>query len=253
MSLPTPTPEPWLPFRRPNPAARIRLFCFPFAGGGASVYRPWEPGLPLTVELCAIQTPGHETRFQEPAHFRLATLVKELADSIGPLLDIPAAFYGHSMGALVAFELARELRRRCRPIPERLIAGGRRAPDRPSWGPPIRYLPDTEFRDALRRMNGTRSAVLENDDLMQVLLPVLRADFTAHETYVFTEEPPLECPILAVTGEADPVCPPAELPDWGRHTRAAFESVVIPGDHFFVQSQRPALLPLVSRFLSPSG
>ena len=107
MSPPPPALEKWLPFRPPNAAATMRLFCLPFAGGGASVYRPWAAGLPLTVELCAVQPPGRETRFREPAYTRLAPMVTDLADVLEPLLDLPAAFYGHSMGALTAFELCR--------------------------------------------------------------------------------------------------------------------------------------------------
>jgi medium-chain acyl-[acyl-carrier-protein] hydrolase len=253
MSPPPPALDKWLPFRRPNPAARLRLFCLPFAGGGASVYRPWDSGLPLTVELCAVQPPGRETRFREPAYTRMAPLIADLADAIEPLLDLPAAFYGHSMGALTAFELSRELRRRDKPLPVRLIAGGRRAPDRPLRGAPLHALPDVEFRMELKRLNGTRSAVLENDDLMRVLLPVLRADFTAHESYEYSEEPPLDCPILTVTGADDTLCPPAELAGWRRHTRAAFEARVVPGDHFFLQSQRESLLPLIARFLESAS
>jgi medium-chain acyl-[acyl-carrier-protein] hydrolase len=231
----------------------VRLFCLPFAGGGASVYRPWDPGLPLTVEVCAVQLPGRETRFRESPYTRLAPLVADLADVLGPILDVPPVFYGHSMGALAAFELARELRRRGGPLPARLIVGGRRAPDRPPRSTPLHTLPDAEFLVELKRLNGTRSAVLENDDLMRVLLPVLRADFAVHETYVYAAEPPLDCPILAVTGEADTICRPAELEGWRRHTRAEFEAVTLPGDHFFLQTHRPQLLGLIARHLEFRG
>ena len=251
MSLPPPALEKWLPFRQSNAAARVRLFCLPFAGGGASVYRLWEPGLPLTVELCAVQLPGRETRFREPAYTRLAPLVSDLAEVFEPLLDIPAVFYGHSMGAITAFELARELRRRGKSTPARLIVGGRRAPDRPRRGPPLHAMPDAQFLAELKQFNGTRSAVLENDDLMRVLLPVLRADFTVHETYTYTEKAPLDCPILAVTGADDTICPPAELEAWRRHTRSEFEARTVPGDHFFLQSQREHLLPLIAQFIEP--
>jgi medium-chain acyl-[acyl-carrier-protein] hydrolase len=253
MSPPPPALEAWLPFRRSNSAARVRLFCLPFAGGGASVYRPWDGGLPLTAELCAVQPPGRETRFREPPYTRLAPLVVALADAIEPLLDLPAVFYGHSMGAITAFELIRELRRRGKPKPARLIVGGRRAPDGPPRGAPLHALPDPEFLDALKRLKGTRSAVLENDDLMRILLPVLRADFAAHETYEYVDEPPLDCPILAVSGADDAICPPDELEGWRRHTRAGFEAATLPGDHFFLQSHRPMLLNLIARNLPSFG
>ena len=112
-------------------------------------------------------------------------------------------------------------------------------------------LPDAEFLVELKNLNGTKSAVLENDDLMRILLPVLRADFTVHETWSFAEEPPLDCPILAVAGADDSLFPPAEMAFWRRHTRAAFESAILPGGHFFLQTHRPQLLELITRNLQP--
>src|SRR5947209_7541481 len=233
MSRP-PALEIWFPFRRPNPAARVRLLCLPFAGGGASSYRIWPNYLPLTVEVCAAQPPGRETRFREPAFTWLAAYVTDLADVLEQLPDLPLAVYGHSMGALAAFELARERRRRAWRQPARLIVGGRAAPDTPPRLKPLYTLPDAEFRARLRKFEGTSPAILDNDELMRVLLPVLRADFTAHETYQYVEEPPLECPILAVAGADDSMAPPSTLEGWRRHTRAGFEAQVLPGNHFFL-------------------
>src|SRR5947209_1163476 len=148
---PPPAPETWLPFRRPNPAARVRLVCLPFAGGGASTFRIWPNHLPLTVEVCAVQPPGRETRFSEPAFRWLPAYVSGLADVLGQLPGLPLAVYGHSMGALVGFELARELRRRGRSQPARLIVGGRAAPDTPPRLKPLHTMPDAEFRAELRK------------------------------------------------------------------------------------------------------
>lgn len=246
---PPPALETWLPYRRPNLAATVRLLCLPFAGGGASAYRTWGDGLPLTVEVCAVQPPGRETRFREPAYLRVRPYVAALADVLPPLFDVPVVFFGHSMGALVAFELARELRRRSGPAPSRLVVSGRGAPELPLRRPPLHTLPDREFRAELKHLGGSPAAVLDNDELMAALLPTLRADFTAHETYVLAEEPPLDCPILAVTGADDTLAPPADVEAWRRHTRGAFESRVLPGDHFFLQTQRSTFLALLSRVL----
>ncbi len=244
-----PALETWLPFRRAIAAARIRLICLPFAGGGASAFRGWADGLPLTIEVCAVQPAGRETRFREAPFTQFGPLVADLADALTPLLDLPIALYGHSMGALTAFELARELRRRGSAPPAWLVVSGRVAPDVPLRNTPLHKLPDPEFRAELKNLNGTPPAVLESEELMSLLLPLLRADFTAHETYKYTNEPPLDCPILALTGTHDTLCPPAELEDWRRHTSAAFETRIVPGDHFFLQTQHSTLLRLLGRFL----
>jgi surfactin synthase thioesterase subunit len=246
---PPPALETWLPYRRPNPAATVRLVCLPFAGGGASAYRNWSDGLPLTVDVCAVQPPGRETRFRDPPYSKLQPYVTALADAIPALFDVPVVVFGHSMGALAAFELARELRRRGGPSRARLVVSGRGAPDLPLLRPPLHALPDREFRAELKRLGGTPAAVLDNDELMAAFLPTLRADFTALETYVYTDEPPLDCPILAVTGGDDTLAPPVDVDAWRRHTRAAFEVRVLAGDHFFLQTHRATFLQLLARYL----
>jgi medium-chain acyl-[acyl-carrier-protein] hydrolase len=242
-------PEPWLPFARPDPAARLRLFCLPFAGGGATMFRSWQDDLPLSIQVCPVQPPGRETRFREPAYSRMAPLVEALADTLHPHLGRPFAFFGHSLGALAAFELTRALRRRGDPSPERLIVSGHSAPHLPLRRKSMHALPEDEFRAELRRLNGTPAAVLDNDELMRALTPTLRADMAVAETYAPADEPPLDCPILAVGGAKDAIAPPPDLDAWRRYTRAAFELRLLPGDHFFLQSHRPLLLPLLTRYL----
>jgi medium-chain acyl-[acyl-carrier-protein] hydrolase len=241
--------EIWLPFRSPRPAATKRLFCLPFVGGGASVYRGWTDLLPLTVDVCAIQLPGRETRFREQPFDRLQPLVASLADALSPVFDLPFALYGHSMGALTAFELARELRRRGSQRPFLLIVTGRVAPHVAPRQSPLHTLPDPEFRAELRRLDGTPAAVLDSEELMRLYMPVLRADFAAHETYEYLEEPPLDCPIMAITGVDDSLAAPNEMGGWRRHTAAAFEAHVVPGGHFFLQSHAHLLHRLIARRL----
>jgi medium-chain acyl-[acyl-carrier-protein] hydrolase len=245
--------EVWLPYRKPILAAQTRLVCLPFAGGGASAFRSWARELPSTIEVCAVQPPGHETRFRDPPFTRLQSYVAALADVLTPLFDRPVAFFGHSMGALTGFELARELRRRGGPAPTRLIVSGRAAPHLPPRRNPLHTLPDREFRDELKHLGGTPAAVIDNDELMAVFLPVLRADFTAHETYHLIEEPPLDCPMLAVTGASDMVASPADVDEWRRHTVGPFLMQVFAGDHFYLQTHRSPLLHRIARFLEPSS
>jgi medium-chain acyl-[acyl-carrier-protein] hydrolase len=242
-----------MPFRRPNPAARVRFACLPFAGGGASAYRIWSDQLPLSIEVCAVQPPGRETRFRDPLLTRLRPYVTGLSDALELLPELPLALFGHSMGALVAFEVAREIRRRGRPKPAHLFVSGRAAPDVTPRAKPMHTLSDADFRAELRNLQGTSPAILDNDELMQVLLPVLRADFAAHETYRFAEEPPLDCPIFAAAGAEDSLAPPAYLEGWRRHTRATFESKVFPGNHFFLMTHRRELLAHIGRTLEGVG
>jgi medium-chain acyl-[acyl-carrier-protein] hydrolase len=241
----------WLPYRKPIAAARVRLVCLPFAGGGASAFRSWTAELPAGVEVCAVQPPGRETRFRDPPFTTMPSYVAALADALRPLFDLPVALLGHSMGALAAFELARELRRRGGFAPNRLVISGRTAPHLPPRRKPVHQLSDAAFRDELKHFGGTPTAVVDNDELMAIFLPTLRADFTAHETYQFVDEPPLDCPMLAVTGADDTVAPPTDIDEWRRHTQAEFQSQVFAGDHFYLQTQRRQLLHRIAQFLEP--
>ncbi len=244
-----PPPDPWFPLQRPGADARLRLIALPFAGGAASAYRTWQDELPAWVEVCPVQLPGRETRFREPPFTRLAPLVGSLAEALTAYPDRPFALFGHSFGALIAFELARELRRQGLPRPQRLIVSGRGAPHLPPRHAPFHLLPDRQLLDELRRLNGTPAAVLDHDELVRLILPTLRADFTAHETYSHTDEPPLDVPILALGGVQDRLAPFADLDAWRQHTAAGFELRMLPGDHFFIQSQRTLVLQCLSRYL----
>jgi medium-chain acyl-[acyl-carrier-protein] hydrolase len=231
----------------------VRLVCLPFAGGGASAFRSWGDDLPLTVEMCAVQPPGRESRFREPAFTRLKDYVAAVADAVRPLFDVPVVVFGHSMGAIAAFELAREFRRRNVATPLGLVVSGRGAPHLPFRRPPLHALPDVEFRAELRKLGGTPTAVLDNDELMGAFLPTLRSDFTAHEMYSYVDEPPLDCPILAVAGADDTLAPPADVAEWRQHTGVGFESHALPGGHFFLQTHRPMLMRLLAAFLQRAG
>lgn len=229
---------------KPNPAARLRLFCFPFAGGSATFFRSWAeqfpPDLQYRTELCAVRFPGHERR-NEPLFTRLAPIVDMLRPAVAAYASLPFAFFGHSMGALVSFELARELRRRRMQGPVHIIVSGHRAPHLPDPNPAFHRLPDPEFLTALRKYGGTPDEVLHNAELVQLFMPVLRADFAVCETYAYKPEEPLDCSITAFGGVEDPRVTRDELSAWQAQTRDSFSLRMFPGGHFFLQSSEPFL------------
>jgi medium-chain acyl-[acyl-carrier-protein] hydrolase len=236
----------WIIRPRPAPRARMRLFCLPHAGGGASAFRGWADSLPAEVEVCPVQFPGRENRVAEPAFTSLPALVDALAEVMEGFQTLPFALFGHSNGALVGFELARTLRARGRPGPVHLFASGRRAPDLPSDRPDTHHLPDDEFLAELQTLGGIPQQLLEHRELLELLLPALRADVTIHETYEFREQPPLDLPITAYGGLADPRVSREQLQAWNRHTAGPFVMRMFPGGHFYLHDDRPAVLRTLS-------
>lgn len=242
-------PDGWLTKFEPNDKARVRLFCFPYAGGGAYIFRGWPKGLPPTVEVCSVQLPGRQTRLKEAPLTCLLTLVEKVAQAIRVYLDKPFAFFGHSMGALISFELARYLRREDGIEPVRLLVSGRAAPQLPSARLPIYNLPTPEFTEKLRDLKGTPEDVFEHPELMQLALPLLRADFQMIETYTYTTEAPLSCQIAAFGGLKDDEVSREHLEAWREQTTAGFTLRMFDGDHFFIQHAEPLLLRTLSQEL----
>ena len=227
----------WIKRRGEDPQTGFRLFCFPYAGGGASIFRTWPERLPPDIEVCAIQLPGREDRFIEPPFDQLSALIDALADVLDPYMDLPFAFFGHSLGSLIAFELTRWLRRQKAPCPLQLFVSGSRAPQIPNPDPPIHQLPDADFIEELRRFNGTPKALLDNPEFMEVFLPLLRSDIRLCETYVYDHEAPLDCPVSAFGGLEDEEVSREELAGWSDQTRSRFRMHMFPGDHFFLNGQ----------------
>ncbi|WP_448544556.1 thioesterase II family protein [Roseiflexus sp.] len=212
----------------------VRLICLPHSGAGASSFAGWTAALPDWIEVCAVQLPGHETRYLEPLCTSIPSLINAMAPALLPvLLDCPTAFFGHSMGALLAFELARQLRREAGVLPRRLYLSAHRAAHLPARHPPTHTLPDDELWALVQSFNGTSAEVLAHPELRQIFLPILRADFTACETYVYQPDQPLECPVVACGGLEDDSVTPEELESWRVHTSADFRLRLFPGGHFY--------------------
>lgn len=240
------TTDRWITRPRPVPRARLRLFCLAHAGGGASSFRGWADVLPPEVEVCPVQLPGRENRIAEPAFSRMEPLVAELADAVRPWTDIPYAVFGHSIGALVGFELARAFRAQGEALPAHLFASGRRAPDVPNERAPTSTLPDDAFLADLQELGGIPQALLDHPELVQLLLPLLRADVSLNETYTYRPEPPLDVPLTAYGGERDAKVRRASLEAWSRQTTGPFELRMFPGGHFFHQEARDAFLSVLA-------
>lgn len=242
----TQTINPWISHSKPNTNAKLRLFCFPYAGGTASTFSSWSESLTSDIEICPLELPGHRYRITERPFERLEPFVDELACGLLPYLNKPFAFFGHSMGGLVSFELTHLLYQRYGLSPVHLFVSGRRAPQIIESKPPIHHLPEAEFIDELRSLNGTPEAVLRDAELMELFLPVLRADFAAIETYVYTPKPRLNCPITVLGGLQDYKVSCEALEAWREQTNANFSMQMFQGDHFFINSNQSALLQFLN-------
>jgi medium-chain acyl-[acyl-carrier-protein] hydrolase len=244
--------DSWIVTFRRTSNARVRLLCFPHAGGGPSAFAQWSRQLPSAVAVCALQAPGRERRLAEPPMSSLPALVQALAPVLRNYDDLPAAFFGHSLGSLVAFELTRELRRQGGPQPVRLLVSGCSAPHIPRRRPQLHQLSDAGLVRALRRLAGTSEEILDHPELMAMLLPILRADFAMSETYVYSAEPPLGCGISALGGRDDAEVTVDELAGWGAHTNGRFKLRLFDGDHFFLQQAPARVLNAVTMDLAES-
>ncbi|WP_224362059.1 thioesterase II family protein [Hyalangium versicolor] len=229
--------SPWLPFFSANASARVRLLCFPYAGGGASLYRSWSGLLPPTVEPCAVQLPGREERVEEPSLVAFPKLMAALEEALMPLLvERPFALFGHSMGALIAFEFARHLRRRGGPAPVYLFVSGARAPQLRGSGLMLHALPEPEFLAALQQLGADAAAILEVQEAREVWGRLMRADLQLAELYSPGPEAPLDCPVAAFGGLSDPTVAREELAAWREQTGQTFSLHMLPGQHLFVRS-----------------
>ncbi|MCQ1061098.1 alpha/beta fold hydrolase [Photobacterium sp. ZSDE20] len=221
-----------------------RLICFPFSGGGANIYRQWPAHL-SQAEVWALKLPGREVRFSEPVITDLELLVETLAPIVKALMDKPCVFFGHSMGALIAFELARYMEKQYGCTPELLIVSGFRSPERKSKKRQLHALPESELVSELREYGGTVPQILEHRETMLLLLPMLRGDFKIHETHYFDPSQSVSCPIRALYGRADDVADRDDIEGWQKYTQGAFAITAFDGEHFFLNTEYPRICSLI--------
>lgn len=237
----------WFEAVVPAEKRALQLFCFPYAGGSAQVFRPWQRHFSSQVSLWLAHLPGRGSRISEPPFKSLKELVEVLADAIVPMLWENYAFWGHSLGALISFELARGLRRRSHALPGALFVSGRNAPQVPPSDPPTFDLPEEDFITELKRLNGTPRELLEDPEALKLFLPTIRADFQTNETYAYKPEDPLTCPIYAYGGLQDEHVPVESLRAWRHQTSREFTARLFPGDHFFILNSTANLVNVLNR------
>jgi medium-chain acyl-[acyl-carrier-protein] hydrolase len=237
---------PWIKTTKLKSKIKLRLFCLPYAGGGTSIFRTWSEHLPPEIEVFPIQLPGRESRWKEPLLNHISPLVETLVTDIYPYLqETTFAFFGHSMGALIAFELTRTLYENYNFHPIQLFVSGRAAPQITTSDLAIHQLPESEFIEELRRLDGTPEAILQNAELMKLLMPILRADFAICETYIYSIKKQLQCPISIFGGLEDKKSSYENLIAWRELTNNEHRLRLFPGNHFFIQSVQPLVLSAI--------
>lgn len=237
----------WLYCPTPRQEAQMRLFCFPYAGGSPFMFRTWAARLPEHIEIVAVCLPGRNSRVREAAFSEWVSLLEATEAALVPYFDKPFVLFGHSLGALIAYELAQTFQ------PQYLLISGRRSPHTPERKPPMYSCPGSAFIERLREMNGISSEVLADSKLMTVLEPMIRADIKLAETWKLTERQPLDVPIAAFCGLEDNIDTVEDMQGWERYTRREFSLYTFPGDHFFLHTAEEILLETISNLCNPSS
>ncbi|MFI5611141.1 thioesterase II family protein [Amycolatopsis sp. NPDC051903] len=240
-------------FRRFHAAdeAGARLVCLPHAGGSASFYFPVSRALAPDIEVLAVQYPGRQDRRHEPFLTSIDALAERIAALLGDKTDRPLALFGHSMGAMIAYEVARRLEDRGSPV-SALFVSGRRAPSR-RRAESVHTRTDEGVIAELRRLSGTELDLLGDEDVVRMILPVVRNDYRAVETYRYEPGPPLTTPVVAFTGTDDPVASVDEVRSWADYTSAGFELVTLSGGHFFLTRHQDVVLRYLADRLGDKG
>lgn len=240
----------WIQLSKPG-MEMLRFFCFPYSGGTAQVFRPFVGLLPGGSGVYAFELPGRGRRFTDPPLDSVSAMVKEALSGMVSLLgSVDCCFFGHSLGGILAFELARELRRQGLPMPKHLYVSGIRAPQVPRREDNAYDLPHDAFLGKLREMGGTPHEILENQEMLELVLPVLRKDFQAYETYTYTPEPPLACPITAFGGSRDTFVTADDIQQWSVQTKSLFARKMFDGDHFFIHEHFTPIADTISKSLA---
>lgn len=239
----------WCVTPKPNPSAKIRLFCFPYAGGGPATFSGWERSLPKNIELVAIQPPGRGSHLLDSCIDDMTQMVTQLIRMISPLLDKPYVFFGHSLGSKIAFELLRHLKAHNYPLPKHFIASGSKGPKEQSEKRAIYALSDNQFIAELERLNGTPKEILQNRELMEILLPMLKADFKIAHTYQCNRDEKFNCDVTVFGGTQDKDVSNEDLAAWCELFSQNSEIHRFEGGHFFVDSLQEEVLDKVTHIL----
>jgi len=239
----------WFPFIQNHSEAKFRLICLPHSGGVASLYQHLNTYLPAQIELCSVQLPGRETRYGENFVLSIDTLTDQLSEACQELIDRPFALFGHSLGALIGFELLKKLRTHSL-SPHMFFISACNPPHKLVGLSTIHQLSDEDFMKKVRSWgDAIPKKVLENPELMNIILPRLRADFTLFETYPYKEEPALTCPFTLFGGTEDPIVTPSNLQEWAQHTTCKPSLRIFSGDHFYHQQFTKELCDAISKTL----
>ena len=239
----------WLFVPQNKVAPDIRIICFPYAGGSSATYMQWKNELPKNVELVIIQAPGKGARMFEPLHHSMSELIDDLLQHISPVLEKPYVLLGHSLGSRVAFELMVKLQERGSPLPEHFFALGSRGPHIYSEEEISYKLPDAEFIEHIKTLNGTPQEILDNQEMMKFLMPILRADFKISETYTYKGTATFDIPLSVLGGIEDKAVSLYQLQSWKGFFSKPMDLHQLAGDHFFIDTNKQGVLKIVNKVL----
>ncbi|WP_305783687.1 thioesterase II family protein [Symbioplanes lichenis] len=241
--------QKWVRTFHPAPGATVRLVCLPHAGGSASFFFPLARAFGADVEVMAVQYPGRQDRRHEPAIDSVGAYADEIFAVLRHLDDRPLALFGHSMGAVLGYEVALRLARAGLPAPARLFVSGRRAPSR-HRDESVHRSPDAQIVAELRRLGGPHQGMLADPEVLALVLPAIRSDYRAIEQYRHDPAERLDCPVTVLVGDDDPRVTVDEARAWAQHTTGPAELKVFPGGHFYLVERAAAVIDLLARRLS---
>lgn len=237
----------WYLEYKKSPAARVRLFCFHHSGGGASGYYPWAAHLSPYIEMIAIQLPGRENRFTEPLNNNLKYIISELSKNFSIYKDKPFFVFGHSLGALMSFEFVKSIQQLYSVFPRHMIISGTKAPHLPFRMKHLSQLDDNILKEELKIYNGIDEHILNNNELMNLFLPIIKSDFSICENYNFSASKPFPYDILALSGTEDQTVSQKEILAWGKYTEGKFKHISFPGKHFFIKDHQKKILEIINK------
>lgn len=236
-------------FYNTNPMNKIRLFVFPYAGGGASAFKEWGNHLSPEIELCSLQFPGREERFYEKPHCHIDTLFQELIENFYDYLEIPFVFLGHSLGALLCFEFSRFLETNNIRLPLHVYLSGSNPPVKNLFKDFLGEMDDAQIIDKLKSFNGTPKNIINNKELMKLFLPMIKADLAIMNSFDYKNDYQFSMPITVFGGISDPLVECGSLGGWNNFTKAYCRVITFPGDHFFIFSEMNNILDYMNREL----